>query len=326
MVLKVAQAPEETDYALTSGAFSPAHRNYWKREFVVYQSGALDGLLTGVAAPRCYDATEELGRGRVWLWLEALADRYDRHWGSAQYGAIAYQFGLFNGAYLAGRPIPEYPWLSQDVLRDWTEAWRVGAEERLAETQSDPLVRRGFSAATVERLLRLLDHSAQFYAGLDRLPKTLAHLDTVQANLFVRRGADGRDQAVAIDWANLGREAVGVEMNSLVGMSAFENGEVANLHDLSALVFRRYLDGLTAAGWQADEPLVRFGYTAGVALCAGSVLSRYCLAPQLDNASATAQSLFHCSLEELMDRVAAVLSYTLDLADEARALLPSVMR
>lgn len=176
-----------------------------------------------------------------------------------------------------------------------------------------------------DRLARLWAERDQLLAGLDRLPKTLAHLDAMRDNLFVRLGPDGSNQVVAIDWAIVGREAVGAELAGFVTWSAFMAADVANLRILDQTAFSSYLSGLAAAGWQSDEQLVRFGYTASTALRMGTLLGNYWGVSEWDDPQAVAQSIFQCSIEELMDRVAGALDYVLDLADEARGLLPTIV-
>src|SRR4051794_40194621 len=46
----------------------PASSEYWKREALIYQSGLLDTLAAGLAAPRCCGVVEQAG-DEVWLWL-----------------------------------------------------------------------------------------------------------------------------------------------------------------------------------------------------------------------------------------------------------------
>jgi hypothetical protein len=46
--------------------------NYYKREADAYQSGWLDNLPSGLAAPRCFGVVEHRD-GTCWIWLEAVA-------------------------------------------------------------------------------------------------------------------------------------------------------------------------------------------------------------------------------------------------------------
>jgi hypothetical protein len=94
------------------------HWNYWRRELYVYESGLLDHLPAGLAAPRCYGLTELPGE-TAWLWLEEISDDYQGDWPLERYVLTARHLGLFNSAYLTGQPLPEFPWLSQNFTRQW---------------------------------------------------------------------------------------------------------------------------------------------------------------------------------------------------------------
>lgn len=321
LVLKVAHAPTG-ESAMDDAGRSPSAWNYWKREVLAFGSGLLDELPDGVVAPRCYGVSER-DDGSVWLWLEEIAERYGPRWGLPQYALVARQFGQLNGAYLAGRPFPQHAWLSTGLLRAWVASFGP-AIDGLAGARAHPLVQRGFPGATADRLARLWAERDHLFAGLDRLPKTLAHLDAHRHNVFVRRAADGQDQAVAIDWAFVGVESVGVELAPFVVWSAVVADDVASLRAIDQVAFSQYLSGLSAAGWLADERAVRFGYVASAALRMGALLGNYWQVYAMEEPESFAQEMFQCSAYALMDRVAGALDYVLNLADEARRLLPGI--
>jgi len=51
---------------------------------------------------------QELGQSRVGLWLEDIVEGKS-DWTLADYGKVAYELGRFNGTYLTGQPIPDFP-------------------------------------------------------------------------------------------------------------------------------------------------------------------------------------------------------------------------
>ncbi len=96
---------------------------------------------------------------------------------------------------------------------------------------------------------------------------TLCHFDITPNNLFSRRNADGNDQTVLIDWSFVGYGVLGEDIINLVLDSVFllfVNG--SSLIPLEKLVLEGYLTGLRSAGWNGDERVVRFTYTALAAL------------------------------------------------------------
>lgn len=306
---------------MAAAGSSPSDWNYWKREFLAFRSGLLDELPDGVVAPRCYGASEHED-GSVWLWQEEIIDSYGL-WQPVQYASVARQLGQLNGAYLAGRPFPTHPWLSEGFLRGWVASFGP-AIEGLEGALTHPLVRRGFPGTTPDRLAQLWAERDHLLTGLDHLPTTLAHLDASRHNLFVRHAPDGHDQAVAIDWALIGREAIGVELAAFVVWSAMVTGEIRGLRALDQTVFAGYMSGLAAAGWTASQQTARFGYAASTALRMGALLGNYWGVCEMEDPQTFAQKMFQCSAEELMDRVAGALDYVLDLADEARGLAPAI--
>ncbi|HZG67862.1 MAG TPA: hypothetical protein VEZ12_14040, partial [Herpetosiphonaceae bacterium] len=84
----------------------------WKREVLAYQSGILEDLGGGLVVPRVYAVMERPG-GMVWLWLEDIVEAYATPWPLERYGLAARHLGAWQGTYLAGRPLPDAPWLAR---------------------------------------------------------------------------------------------------------------------------------------------------------------------------------------------------------------------
>jgi len=80
--------------------------DYWRREAHAYESGFLDDLPGGLAAPRCFGVDDQ-PNGECWIWMQYVADDIGEKWPLEHYGVVARHLGQFNGAYLTGeRPIP----------------------------------------------------------------------------------------------------------------------------------------------------------------------------------------------------------------------------
>jgi hypothetical protein len=86
-------------------------------------------------------------------------------------------------------------------------------------------------------------------------------------------------------------------------------------------VFENYLDGLREAGWLVDRRVVRFGFAANAAL--RFVFSAPFLKAVVDEARREREERrWGHPIEEIMETRAALTYALLDLADEARDLLP----
>jgi hypothetical protein len=317
LVCKVCAATVGTD---------PGAWDYPAREGLAYGSGLLAALPGGLATPRCL-AVEAQPDGTTRLWLEAVTDAHPGPWPLDRYALVARDLGRFNGAYLAGAPLPDQPWLSRGWLRGFVEPSGpdVAELERLAGPNAPLLARQLYSAPVVIEIKRLWTERERFLAALDRLPQTFCHQDAFRRNLLIRAGPEG-DELVAVDWAYASHGAVGEELGQLVVASLFffETVGIAP-RDLDAACFASYVGGLREAGWAGDERLVRLGFTTAAALRHTVGLLRLILPVVCDPALRPAmEELFGHPLEEVVEVWAELWSFQFELAEEARALLSTV--
>ena len=163
--------------------------NYYKREADAYQSGCLDDVPGGLAAPHCFGVVEHPD-GTCWIWLEDIRDEIGPQWPLEYYGVVARHVGQFNGAYLVERSLPSWPWLSSGWLRQYVEQ-AAPALPLLRDSLEHPLVRRAWPGDASARVFRTWKDRGLFLNALDRLPQTLCHLDVFRRNLFARKTADG---------------------------------------------------------------------------------------------------------------------------------------
>ncbi len=260
LVLKVSHAPAGRSWpdgrvAPPGYGANPAHGQYWKREALAYGSGLLDDLPGGVVAPRCF-GVDERSDNTLWLWLETVDETAPRPWSLSVYRAAARHLGQFNGAYLAGRPLPDEPWLNRGFLRATTEEpARVARVASLtdAETWAHPLVRATFPVPVADRLRRLHIERERFLGFVERQPQTLCHLDAFPGNLLAREDAAGAPRTVALDWAFVGLAAVGEEVGHLIAWSLLIGAvDVKDAEALRAVVLGGYLEGLRDAAVPND--------------------------------------------------------------------------
>jgi hypothetical protein len=331
LVLKMAQSPANVGAVDMGEGDNPTHWNYWKRERYLYESDLLEHLPPGLAAPRCFGVEERPGNV-IWLWLEEITDVEDAPWSLDRYGLAARHFGRFNGAYLAGRPLPGYPWLSVGLLRHWCRDFDIGARpfydlHQQPSVWEHPLVCRIYPPPDANPFLHLLVDRKRFLAALDACPQTVLHRDAYPTNLMRRRGEHGREETVALDWALTGIGPVGEEL-AQIAAGALAQVEGAEPEDVDHVVFAGYLDGLHDGGWHGDARTVRFGYVASAALRIGLWLLYL-----LNQAFEEGEGLEHHNapgepgegpalrLEGLIEQQARATRFVLDLAEEAYDLL-----
>lgn len=244
--------------------------DYWKREVLIYQSGLLSALSSHLLTPRCLAITEHPNQ-KWWLWLEDMAQAADTTWSLEQHGIAARHLGEFNGAYLMGRSLPTQPWLRHSDIQQRLALAEPGIPQ-LPQLCTNPHFAGLLDEDQVERIQRLWAQREKLLAALETLPKTFCHFDAFPRNLIARDDGAGHAQTVALDWGSAGIGVVGDELVPLFATTLkFFEFEIAQIPRLEALIFEGYLQGLRDAGWQGDENLVRFGFTASVALKAGVV-------------------------------------------------------
>lgn len=303
-----------------AGSNDPQDWNYWKREILAYQSGLLEDLPGQFSAARCFGVFEYVN-DEFWIWLEGITDIVGEVWPLEQYGVTARHLGQFNGAYLLGRPLPNYSWLSEGRVKNWLKI----AEPSLRNLRSivqNALNQLWLSESDVNRILDLWADRHRLLAALAKLPRTFCHHDAFRRNLFAQKNAAGLEHTVAIDWQMVGTGAVGEEITPLVAVSlGFMNVEMQYAKELEDIVFAGYMDGLGDAGCQVDERMVRFGYTASASLMAGVAGAALWIPDFLDDKSrASVERVIGHPVEAVLETFAAKQQYLLDLGEEAQQL------
>ena len=309
----------------TDGA-APRAWDYPAREGLAYGSGLLAALPGGLATPRCLAVAAQPDR-TTRLWLEAVADAHPGPWPVDRYALAARHLGHFNGAYLAGAPLPNQPWLSRGWLRDFVEpsGTTVADLERLVGPGVSSVARQLYPSPVIIEIKRLWTEREHFLTALDRLPRTFCHHDAFRRNLLLRAAPEG-EELVAVDWAYAGHGAVGEDLGQLVVASLyfFEAVGIAP-REFDAACFASYVAGLREAGWVGDERLVRLGFTADAALRTTVGLIRVMLPLVAEPAlRPVVEERFGHPLEEVVDAWAELWPFQFELAEEARALLRAI--
>jgi hypothetical protein len=331
LVLKILCPPNAHDPSAFSEfhthdpATEPSSLLYWKREALLFQSSFLGDLPPLVAAPRCY-GIEDVSAHEVWLWFEYIVDATGPEWQKADYCLAAEALGVFGGAYLAGRPVPSAPWLASRFLRRFATR-AAPAVERLPSLRGHRVISRLFPSSVATGLAHIWEQRDALSDALDRLPQTFCHYDAHRGNVLVRSAPTGY-QLVLLDWATAGSGPVGADGGMLIGVATQRTFfDVVEREDLDASIFSHYLQGLRRAGWLGDEHLVRFGYTATIAL---RILLGYMpdeLRVWLDESwYAAYEEQTGMRIDDFADRVADPLGWLVERAEEAVALLPRTQR
>jgi hypothetical protein len=209
--------------------------------------------------------------------------------------------------------------------REENAAWETGLD-LLSRNSKDLLVRRIFPEQVVGNVLSLANKYATFEDVLGSLPQTLCHGDANPLNLFARRGSDGKDETVVVDWSSTGLFPLGMELVVLVGGSIVQQlFPAAEARALDRLVYPVYLAGLRDANWQGDPNVVRLGYAAGqVAVCLKQAVDLVVWLLDEHRKAELADVPTQESQWQSIPNRAARIRFGLAYADEARELLAVV--
>jgi hypothetical protein len=301
----------------------PAYRtDDWALEAQLYQSGVLSELPAGLRAPRCY-AVEQHGVDEWWVWMESIQGRLGLTWTRDDFVRAARCLGRFNGAYLAGYPLPDARWLRADALRSYVKRYAPDVP-RLWDglAQEHPLVCRMCPPEVAEGLRRLWKATESLLAAIDRLPRLFGHNDAGGRNLFLD-AVDGAEALVAVDWDFGGQGRPGQEIVPLCAeLTNPGQHSVSEAPALREAIYAAYLDGLRDAGWRGDEQLVRLGYTASFAVRYPVQSAAYAAVRALDpSRRIELERYWGWEIGEIMDQRCAELRSLLRIADEALRLL-----
>jgi hypothetical protein len=305
VVLKIIQSPDNVGQSNMGEGDDQTHWNYWKRELLVYQSGFLKTLPEGITAPRCYAVTELPGNV-AWLWLEDIVDSYEGAWSLDRYALTARHLGQLNGLYPVARPLPDAPWLSNHLIRQWMAGnfWQTIPWEH-------PRVLQRYPRPEVNAFRQMLLENERFFAKLERLPLTVCHGDTYPTNFKARAWQGDQPQTVALDWALIGIAPLGDDLGQFV-FGVQTNLKEVKREDVDRALFESYIAGLRDSGCHVDPQWIRFGYTASAALRVG-LFQLYLLNEELKQAE--------IGVEQAFERPASTACFEVAMAAEAFELL-----
>lgn len=248
------------DQLWQSGA-DVSHRNYWKREWLGFDSGLLASLPGRLRAPRPA-LTVEHADGDCWIWMEDVSGRTGSSLRLDDYAAIARALGSTQGAFASGAvALPNQPWLS----RDWLSGWVDLCASFVAATRDDTRwtdKRLDALRPLRSRLLALWSRRDELLAIAAEAPQTLGHWDFWPANIIVTD-----EDVVAIDWSQLGIGAVCHDLDQLTLDTVWMQVRPdESLDVLDNIVLTSYAEGLRDAGLTVPLDTIWRWYSAAAAL------------------------------------------------------------
>jgi hypothetical protein len=303
----------------TATHYDPWHREPFQREVLLYESGLLGEMPGGIVAPRLLGLTH-WADDEPWMWLQDVTGLPGLQWPVDRFAQVARQFGRMQGAFLAGRPLPDLPWLQTGHwLREQflTNAARAAVPwQRFAE---HPLTRSLYRSDLGRRVADLWDRREAFLRALDAMPCSLCHGDFNYTNLFAPQGGDDQ-RTFVVDWQYAGWRQIGGDIAGLIADCSIGavRRKAAQPEEFLALVLPAWLEGLHEAGWDADPDVPRFACLARLA-----VPGTFNLLQGLNGAelSQPLTSETEAGLEEKVGRYVSNQQFLLALADEAGRLL-----
>jgi len=262
-IIKVVQhGVDETPDGLWQSGATEAHRNYWKREWLAFDSGLLNALPGKLRAPRAL-LTTEYDDSCCWIWMEDVLGRTGSALSLNDLDAIAFALGTTHGAYASGVvEVPADPWLSRNWLRGWVDACSsfiepLSADDRWTDPRLEPL------RPLRERIASLWAQRESLLEIADEPPLAIAHWDLWPANLYVTN--DG--EAVAIDWSQVGVSGITHDLDQITLDTVWMQVRPdESLEELEERILRSYVAGLRDGGYAARPQDIRRWYAAAAAL------------------------------------------------------------
>jgi len=261
LVVKVVRhGIDATPDQLWQAGADESHRNYWKREWLAFDSGLLDSLPGELRAPRTALTTQH-GDDECWIWMEDVQGRTGTALQIDDYPAIAHALGTTQGAYAGGSAqLPDQAWLSRKWLRGWVDTCAHFVEAmRDDDRWRDP--RLESLQPLRSRAGALWERREELFAIAEEPPLTITHWDFWPANVYA---ADG---AVAIDWSQIGLSNLTHDLDQLTLDTVWMHIRPdESLELLEELILGAYLDGLRDGGLDVGSEQLRRWYAAAAAL------------------------------------------------------------
>lgn len=141
-------------------------------------------------------------------------------------------------------------------------------QKALHELSDSEFVREGLPGPLFDQALGLRDNIPTLVEAAVKLPATVAHNDCHIRNLFASSTDVENPEIVAIDFAQVGVEFIGVDGGSLFGSGfLWTDDEASGLMDVADDFYSAWLDGLKSAGWAEADEIARLGFLVPLLRC-----------------------------------------------------------
>jgi hypothetical protein len=289
---------------------------YWKRETLLAQSGLTSCLPGPVRAPRFY-RTDEYSDS-AWLWMEHIKDEHPKKWSLKEFSFAAHQLGAWNGKYVTGTPLPNYPWLTRELYRSWQNGIDPEKDWQF------PLHQKHITQKDQTRWERLWSEREDFFAVAEAQPQVFSHFDANRRNMLISKAGNGNNELVLIDWSMCGIGPLGADLSTLTNQSMlFLEWSPANWDQLETAAFAGYIQGLREVGWKGDVQAVRLSFVTWNAIFLGTKLPNLLTWLSSDERETIefVQKIVGVAGEELYVTLLPLMKHCWDCADEARQLM-----
>lgn len=213
-------------------------------------------LVSPLAVPVCYDSVVE--NGAVVLFLEDVSAHSEHPTSLSDYALVARQVGRFNARATA---TPDPSWALDAPLAAWTR----GATADLLPDIRAVLRESGATASLTDLLADIVRWRERLLDLVAALPTVTCHNDLSRRNVFVRR--EPAPRVSVIDWASIGRCAVGAELSVLIGGTVFMGDTLpASTEAVERTTLTEYCQGLRDEGCDVDPQTALKGYAAASSL------------------------------------------------------------
>jgi hypothetical protein len=235
-------------------AVAPGVGAFWthpENEDIVYEHGyfASNGLPFRPA--RCYHVSRPADAVKV-LWLEDLGEMRRAPFDLNDLATISRHLGEWNGFYAARMPDLPFETSTDSYLMRWTGAGFGKLLEKFREMRDDPSTRQLYGGLSPDIASDLYGLVSRLNDGTRALPHSLAFGDCSVANLFL-----GAETTIAIDWASLTSDPLGVDAGCTVGSAITWGRSSFEVAASERQLFESYLEGLAAAGWTGNRRDIR---------------------------------------------------------------------